>query len=111
MTNEILGDRLRYLRTQSQRTQADIAKYLGITRAAYSHFENGRNEPSGSTLVKLANYFDVTTDYLLGNKVDDNLTVAAHMDENLTYEQKKDIQEFIEFQKAQYRKEHQDKKD
>lgn len=61
----MLGERLKELRKNKAQTQEQVAKYLGISRAAYSHFENNRNEPDYSTLDKLANYYGVTTDYLL----------------------------------------------
>ena len=43
----MLGERLRTLRLRTNQTQQQIADQLGITRAAYSHFENDRNEPDG----------------------------------------------------------------
>ncbi|MBO0458902.1 helix-turn-helix transcriptional regulator, partial [Enterococcus hulanensis] len=55
-------------RNEANKTQQQIATELGISRAAYSHFENDRNEPDSETLVKLAKIFNVTIDYLLGNK-------------------------------------------
>lgn len=64
----MFGERLKSLRNQANKTQQQVADFLGITRAAYSHFENGRNEPDQETIVKLADYFDVSTDYLLGRK-------------------------------------------
>lgn len=64
----MLGDRLKRLR--GKRTQSEVAKSLGITRARYSHYENGRNEPDTEMLQKLADYYQVTVDYLLNG--DDN---------------------------------------
>lgn len=61
----MLGDRLKELRG-SGRTQEDVAKAVGVSRAAYSHFENNRNEPDNDTLKKLANFYGVSVDYLLG---------------------------------------------
>lgn len=61
----MLGDRLKKLRGNG-RTQEDVAKAVGVSRAAYSHFENNRNEPDNDTLKKLAQYYDVSIDYLLG---------------------------------------------
>lgn len=60
----MIGDRLKQLR--GKQTQEDVAQYLGISRARYSHYENGRSEPDNETLNKLADFFHVTTDYLLG---------------------------------------------
>lgn len=64
----MLGERLKVLR--GKRTQEDIAKYLGISRARYSHYENGRSEPDIENLQKLAELYNTTTDYLLGRTDD-----------------------------------------
>lgn len=58
--------RLRELRTNAKKTQEDMAKYLGVTRQGYGNYENEITEPDNNTLLKLADYFDVSTDYLLG---------------------------------------------
>lgn len=58
---------LKQLREAHSLTQDDVAKYLNIARATYANYETGNREPSFSTLQKLAGYFGVTTDYLLGN--------------------------------------------
>lgn len=62
----MLGKRLKYLRKELNKTQNEVAESIKISRANYSHFENDRNEPDGEILNRLADYFDVTTDYLLG---------------------------------------------
>lgn len=59
---------LKTLRNQSGETQAELANFLGITRAAYTNIENGKREPDYDTIKKLANHFSVTIDYLLGNE-------------------------------------------
>ncbi|KSU89836.1 XRE family transcriptional regulator [Priestia veravalensis] len=60
----MLGSRLKFLR--GKRTQEDVAKAISVSRARYSHYENGRSEPDTQTLEKLADFFNVSTDYLLG---------------------------------------------
>jgi transcriptional regulator with XRE-family HTH domain len=62
----MLSDRIKALRTERKLTQKDIADFLGISRQAYTKYENDQTEPDNKTLGKLAEYFDVTTDYLLG---------------------------------------------
>lgn len=66
MFDKMLGERLKQARMNAGKTQEQVAAMLGITRGGYSHLENNRNEPDNETLVKLADYFGVTTDYLLG---------------------------------------------
>jgi SOS-response transcriptional repressors (RecA-mediated autopeptidases) len=72
MTNSLLGQRLRMLRHERKWRQKDVADRLGITESAYGFYEQGRREPSNETLHKLAEIFDVTTDYLLGRTDDPN---------------------------------------
>lgn len=58
--------RLKELRKKKRFTQQEVADKLNIARASYTNIENGRRDPDTKTLVKLANYFGVTVDYLLG---------------------------------------------
>lgn len=62
----ILARRLNELRTEYKKTQQQVADYLKITRPAYTAYERGNRRPDYETLAKLASYFNVTTDYLLG---------------------------------------------
>ena len=43
-----------------------VSKETGVTQTSLSNWKSGRNTPSAKTLQKLADYFGVTTDYLLG---------------------------------------------
>lgn len=58
-------ERLQFLKKSSGKTQTEIARDLGITPQALSYYMNGR-EPTFDILIKIAQYFDVTTDYLIG---------------------------------------------
>ena len=62
----MLADRLRQLRAQEKKTQQQVADYLGITRPAYTAYEKGNRTPDYDLLTKIADYFGVSTDYLLG---------------------------------------------
>lgn len=59
--------RLRACRLAKGYTQDEIASVLGITRAAYSHYENERRLIPIDLLIMLANFYDCTTDELLGS--------------------------------------------
>lgn len=67
-------DNLKNLRIQSKLTQKDLSKNLNISRVNLSRYENGEVEPNFETLIKLADYFNVSVDYLIGhrqnNKID-----------------------------------------
>ncbi len=72
-----LSDRLKYLRKQTGFLQKDIAQKLNITTSAYGFYEQGKRIPDSNVLEKLAEIFNVSTDYLLGrtdNKVIDVVT-------------------------------------
>ena len=65
-----LSTRLKQLRIDKNLTQKDVADYLEIAPHSVQRFEYGTNKPSIENIVKLAEYFNVSTDYLLG--VSDN---------------------------------------
>ncbi|MCI8342620.1 MAG: helix-turn-helix transcriptional regulator [Firmicutes bacterium] len=62
-------NRLKKLRKQKSFTQADVGKYLDYGYTTISNYERGKNEPSFSDLIKLADLFGVSTDFLLGHDV------------------------------------------
>lgn len=67
--------RLKDLRLEKGVSQQIVADYLEITRQAYSNYENGNRAPDNETLLKLAEYFDVTVGYLLGVENDRSIGV------------------------------------
>ncbi|EGL19519.1 MULTISPECIES: helix-turn-helix transcriptional regulator [Paenibacillus] len=60
------GDRIAQLREKHALTQEELANKLGISRAALSHYETSRREPDFETMNKIATFFKVSADYLLG---------------------------------------------
>lgn len=62
----LFKERLINLRAKKGASQDEIAEHLNIAQNTYSGYEKGRCEPGISTLIRLANYFNVTIDYLLG---------------------------------------------
>jgi len=72
----MLDKRLRECRENKKVTQREVAGFLGITVPAYQRYELGLREPNISALNKLADYFDVSVDYLLGRKNDEPLHPA-----------------------------------
>lgn len=57
---------LRRFRQGTGLKQEEVAEKLGIKRQAYQPYETGKVTPSVNMIIKMANVFDVTTDYLLG---------------------------------------------
>ncbi|MCL2461370.1 MAG: helix-turn-helix domain-containing protein [Defluviitaleaceae bacterium] len=62
----MLSERLKECRKNKGVTQKTVAEFLGINATSYQKYELSLREPNIDTLIKLADYFDVSTDYLLG---------------------------------------------
>ena len=61
-----IGERLRNLLLEDKKTQKDVASILSVTENTISYFVNGKRSPNIEQLCTLAEYFDTTTDYLIG---------------------------------------------
>jgi len=62
----VLGARLRELRMARGLTQQSLADALGVGQTTITNYETNTREPDNATLQKLADFFDVSADYLLG---------------------------------------------
>ena len=65
--NGVIEMKLRELREQKGVTQKEVADAIGCTATVYSRYERGEREPDISTLCSLADYFEVSTDILIGH--------------------------------------------
>lgn len=63
---KVFGERLLELRKEKNISQAKLAKALGVSFAVVCYWETDRSEPTAINIVKIAKYFNTTTDYLLG---------------------------------------------
>lgn len=61
-----LNENIKQLRMARNLSQVDLAKALGVTKQSISNWENNNIQPSIDMLIHLAEYFSVSTDYLLG---------------------------------------------
>ena len=62
----MIGQRIKELRIESHLTQKELSDYLGLTPKMISFYELGQRVPPSDIILKLAEKFHVTTDYLLG---------------------------------------------
>lgn len=60
-------NRIKELRLSNAIKQVDFAKMLGVSQATVSGWESEKYQPDRDTLIKIASYFDVSVDYLIGN--------------------------------------------
>ena len=65
MSDTPLSQYLRMLRNSKEYTQDDLAKYLGVTRSTYSHYENSRLIPPTDSLYKLSAFYKVSLSKLV----------------------------------------------
>ena len=111
--------RVKQLREERQLTQTELGKILNISKQSISSYENGGSFPPQDMLEKLIEYFEVTSDYLLGRTdiknpepltldkelqqlLNDPDTLVAFKDfKNLSDTDKQEIINFIKFKKQQ----------
>ncbi len=62
----LLPQRLKQLRLENDLTQESLAQRLPINRGTYAHYELGKRQPDLETLIRIAVFYNVSTDYLLG---------------------------------------------
>ena len=69
--------RLAQLRKQKGYTQSDFAKIIKFSKSTVAMWELGQREPGNDTLLEIANFFDVSIDYLLGNDQKEKPTTVS----------------------------------
>lgn len=67
---QILSKRLKELREGRRVYQRELAEVLGMSFRGYQNYETGQSEPKLATLIALADYYNVSIDYLVGRTDD-----------------------------------------
>ncbi len=75
----MLGDRLKELRLNNGLKQSDLLKKFNLSSARYSQYENDKRVPDYELLIKFADFYNVSIDYLLGRT---NVIKPENIDEN-----------------------------
>lgn len=114
----MLGNRIKALREELGLKQEDLANKMLVSPSAIGMYETNKREPNNELILKLAQFFNVSTDYLLGKtdirnpgkQIDDVLNEAMigmskEEYEALSETQKKQIRDFALFVKKQNEKE------
>ncbi len=90
-------NKLKELRKAKNLNQKDLADLLGISQQAYQKYEQGASEMSGSTITKLADFYHVTTDYLLGRDTGEPEPLDSLAGQfNMTALEKKIVEGYLE---------------
>ena len=66
MEKDISKNRIKELREDRDLRQIDVANAIGIDQRSLSNYETGKTNPDSTAIIKLAEFFGVTCDYLLG---------------------------------------------
>ena len=92
---------IRDLREDHDLTQKEVATYLGVSQQTYSNYENGVREIPTNTVVALARYYQVSTDYLLSSGSsyleDTTLHDVMYDIQGLDDDARKELLRFIQF--------------
>lgn len=78
----MLSSRLKKLRINKKLTQMELAEKINVTHVSVSGYESGKRSPDTETLQKIADFFNVTTDYLLGRTDDSSFKKSNEEFEN-----------------------------
>ncbi|MCI5941475.1 MAG: helix-turn-helix domain-containing protein [Ligilactobacillus animalis] len=62
----MIGSRIKDLRKSKKMSQSDLGKMIGVSQTTVTAWETGRAEPASAYISKLADFFNVSADYLLG---------------------------------------------
>lgn len=65
--------KLKELRKEKSLNQEDLSKFLNIAKSTYCGYELGTSEPNMETLIKLADFYNVTLDYLVGRQYNNDI--------------------------------------
>ena len=97
----MFSNRLKQLRKQYNMTQAELAKALNIGTSTIAMYENNIRKPSYKMLLKMADFFDVSIDYMAGEKEDfqtiDGVTNIVNILSKLDTDEQQQIIDFIQF--------------
>lgn len=62
---DMIGERIQYLREEKKLTQEELAKALKMSKSSLASYEQNARKPSVDTVIELAKFFNVTSDYIL----------------------------------------------
>ncbi len=81
----MLSEKIKTLRTSHGINQIELAKNIGVTKQCVSNWENDNIQPSIDMLVKLALFFNVSTDYLLGLETERKINVQGLTEQQIAH--------------------------
>ena len=102
MKESFFATRMKKLRNQKEITQSELAGILHVSRSCISNYEKGERQPDMEILRRLARYFHVSTDYLLGRPEDVPQEIGDALDLSvLGVEEKLQVLRFYRYLRGQ----------
>jgi len=96
----MLAERLKSLRKEKNITQKKLSDEINVSASTIGLYEQGRRTPDNETLTKIADYFEVTTDYLLGRTnqkyFSQDETIAFHAKGEISEADQKMVRDLID---------------
>lgn len=89
-----MKNRIRELRIEKGLRQKDVAEKIGVSAQSFGYYENWINKPDPETLIKLADLFEVSIDYLLGRENDDGTILRGAAENGFTDDELRLIREY-----------------
>lgn len=95
-TMESIGSRIRFLRTEKSVSQAKLAKQIAVSSGNVGEWETGRSKPGADALIALSTFFDVSTDWILTGKENQQSNAQiSEQETNINEDDLKLIQKFL----------------
>lgn len=91
-----IGKKISELRAKRGLSQSDLAKDLNVSTSTIGMWETDKRAIKDEIIVQIADYFNVSADYLLGREDNSDL-LAAHIDSNLTDEEKREVENYLNY--------------
>lgn len=89
-----MKNRIRELRIEKGLRQKDVAEKIGVSTQSFGYYENWVNKPDPETLIKLADLFEVSIDYLLGRENDDGTIFPCVKEREYSEEERKLVESY-----------------
>jgi transcriptional regulator with XRE-family HTH domain len=105
MENKMFQDRLKKLRKERNLSQDEVGKPLNISGRTVGNYESGEREPSLDTLIKIADFYKVNMDYLLGRtdkREIDSVSEEVSILEKLPDKAREEVRVLLEYIRYKY---------
>lgn len=91
----MIADKIKQLRESKDMTQTQLAKAFNVTRSSVNAWEMGISVPSTQYIIELAKFFQISTDYLLGMKTTETISLQGlnEKDINILYQMAEHLKE------------------